>query len=457
MKLKHLFLAVAILPLLFSCDPEVTVTGIAVDKTSVTLTEVGQTDTLVATVVPAKATVNVTWKSSNTAVATVTGDGMTAVITAVGNGTAKISATTDIFSAECTVTVNIGTVDPGGEGSKSDPYSISYVIEKSTGNKDVIDQEGVWVKGIVVGYYNSDSKTIETADTDGFNIVIAATASEKDVTKAVCVQLPIGDVRAGLSIKDNASVIGKEILVHGDITTYNTMAGIKNTNGYWLIAEDKGVNPPEKGNFDVPVMTIAELSAMYTGTDVELDGSKKIVAVVTSDLVGGNSTSKKNLVVTSEGNTAGIAVRFSDKDNTYVLGDKIEILLTGKLTVYAKALQLSVASVNTAKIGTATITPREATVEELNTNFKAYEFCVVKTQGVITAESGKTSYGNSSTHQNNTLTNNNSSLVLFVAKYSTFIAEAIPANAVSVTGIMQVFNDTKQIVVRNLGDVQSLN
>jgi hypothetical protein len=139
------------------------------------------------------------------------------------------------------------------------------------------------------------------------------------------------------------------------------------------------------------------------------------------------------------------------------LGDKIEILLTGKLTVYAKALQLSVASVNTAKIGTATITPREATVEELNTNFKSYEFCVVKTQGVITAESGKTSYGNSSTHQNNTLTNNNSSLVLFVAKYSTFIAEAIPANAVSVTGLMQVFNDTKQIVIRNLEDVKALN
>jgi uncharacterized protein YjdB len=51
MKLKHLFLGVAVLPLLFSCEPEVTVTGIAVDKTSVTLSEVGQTDTLVATVV----------------------------------------------------------------------------------------------------------------------------------------------------------------------------------------------------------------------------------------------------------------------------------------------------------------------------------------------------------------------------------------------------------------------
>ncbi len=76
------------------------------------------------------------------------------------------------------------------------------------------------------------------------------------------------------------------------------------------------------------------------------------------------------IVVTSEDNTTGIAIRFSDKDNTYALGDKIEVLLTGKLTVYAKALQLSVAIINTAKIGNATITPREATVEELNTNFK---------------------------------------------------------------------------------------
>jgi serine/threonine-protein kinase RIO1 len=111
---------------------------------------------------------------------------------------------------------------------------------------------------------------------------IAATAQKKmSKMRFVCIASRRRSCR--LSIKDNADVIGKEILVHGDITTYNTMAGIKNTNGYWLIAEDKGVNPPEKGNFDVPVMTIAELNAMYSGTDVDLDGSKKIVAVVTSD------------------------------------------------------------------------------------------------------------------------------------------------------------------------------
>lgn len=453
MKVKNLFLAlIAFSLLLVGCEKEETVTGVSLNSTSVDFEKIGDTQTLTATLSPAGVKADVTWKSSDTKVATVEGNGLTAVVTAVGKGKAKITASVDIFTAEVNVFVNANTNT--GAGSKESPYSVEYVIGKSSGNKDVIDQPAVWVKGIVVGRYDSNSKSITTEDPDGVNLVIAASATEKDVKNAVCVQVPLGDIRNGLSIKDNPSIVGKEIIVHGDITTYNTMAGVKNTDGYWKIAENTGINPPEKGNFDVPVMSISELVAMYKGSDVQLKGEKKIVGVVTSDLEGGNSTSKKNIVITSENNTSGVAIRFSDKDNTYVLGDKIEVLLTGSLTAYAEAPQLSVAIINTAKVGKATITPRTATVADIVDNIANYEFCVVTLQGTLTGPSGATTFGKSDAHQSNTLSNGGKSVIVFVAKYATFINEKLPTGNVTLTGIAQRFNADRQLIIRNMSDVK---
>ena len=85
--------------------PKIAVTGIALDRVKVTLTE-GETTTLVPTVTPVDATdKSVTWSSSNQAVATVS-DG---VISALRAGTAVITAKTNDggITATCTVTVDI--------------------------------------------------------------------------------------------------------------------------------------------------------------------------------------------------------------------------------------------------------------------------------------------------------------------------------------------------------------
>lgn len=78
--------------------------GISLDRTSLSLTT-GNTSQLTATVFPADTPV--TWSSSNTGVATVSGSGL---VTAVGSGTANItvSATINgsIYNATCTVSVS---------------------------------------------------------------------------------------------------------------------------------------------------------------------------------------------------------------------------------------------------------------------------------------------------------------------------------------------------------------
>jgi len=88
-----------------------TVTGISLDKTTASLF-VNNTKQLTATVEPSDAcNSNVSWSSSNEAVATVSNTGL---ITAVGVGTATITVTTEEngFTAICTAYISLKTGIP---------------------------------------------------------------------------------------------------------------------------------------------------------------------------------------------------------------------------------------------------------------------------------------------------------------------------------------------------------
>ncbi|MCQ2349832.1 MAG: Ig-like domain-containing protein [Paludibacteraceae bacterium] len=110
---KLMFFAVALLTLAFaSCgktpgpnNPTGDVKGITLNKTSIILSEIGS-ERLTATTDPAGA--QVTWKSSNTEVATVAANGL---VTAAGIGTCTITATAGDKTATCEVEV-AGYFDP---------------------------------------------------------------------------------------------------------------------------------------------------------------------------------------------------------------------------------------------------------------------------------------------------------------------------------------------------------
>lgn len=243
MKLKHLFLAFATMTLLVSCEKEVAVTGIAVDQTAITLTEAGQKDTLIATLAPTGAKGDVVWSSSNTAIATVEGDGLTAVVTAVGNGTAKIMASIDIFSAECAVTVNIGSSGTGdGEGTEAKPYNVAQGIANQGGLK--------WVEAYIVGNIDGAGMSISTESkfvapfTIATNILIADSKTETDYNKCMAVQLPAGAVRTGLNLVDNGGNLGKKVKMYGSLEAYFGQAGFKSASYYELEGGTTGGTKP---------------------------------------------------------------------------------------------------------------------------------------------------------------------------------------------------------------------
>jgi len=138
----------------------VPVTSITLNQTTARITDIGNTLTLIATVLPVNATSRgVIWTSSNPAVATV---GSTGVVTAVAWGVATITATTEEGNrtATCVVTVGWGTVSfattqtwtiPAANGAPqtiwSDAVQTSFCSNKTSYN------------GVLGGIYNIDCRS----------------------------------------------------------------------------------------------------------------------------------------------------------------------------------------------------------------------------------------------------------------------------------------------------------
>lgn len=118
MKTKlYFFLWICLSALLIACvdddiEPDVVpVTGVSLNKTALVL-EIGGSESLIATVTPDNATnKKVTWKSSDTSVATVNANGE---VTALATGTVVVVVITEDGAevAACTVTCGDGAVEP---------------------------------------------------------------------------------------------------------------------------------------------------------------------------------------------------------------------------------------------------------------------------------------------------------------------------------------------------------
>ncbi|MBQ3545904.1 MAG: Ig-like domain-containing protein [Lachnospiraceae bacterium] len=170
-------------------------TGVSLDKTSVTINK-GASTTLTATVLPSDASdKSVTWSSSNTAVATVSGG----KVTGVGGGTATITVRTADggHTASCTVTVNVpptgvglntnavtinkgasttltATVYPGDASNKS--------ITWSSSNTSVVTVNGGKVTGVGNGTATITVKTAEGGYTATCNVTVNVAPTGVSIT-----------------------------------------------------------------------------------------------------------------------------------------------------------------------------------------------------------------------------------------------------------------------------------
>ena len=266
---------------------EIPITEISLDKSSATLTE-GETTTLVATVLPENTTdsKSVSWRSSNSEVATVDANG---TVTAKRAGTAVITATsTNGKTAGCTVTV-----------SKKEIPIIEISLDKSSAT--LTEGETTTLTATVLPENTTDSKSVSWSSS---NSEVATVDANGTVTAK----------RAGTVVITTTSTNGK--------TAGCTVTVSRKEIPITEISLDKSSATLTEGETTTLVATVLPENTTY-GKSVKWSSSN--VAVATVDLMGkvtAKSAGTAIITATSEnGKTASCTVTVNKKDTYTGLRD----------------------------------------------------------------------------------------------------------------------------------------
>jgi hypothetical protein len=125
-----------------------------------------------------------------------------------------------------------------GEGTEENPFTVEDVI-----TLDNAFAGPYYVKGYIIGHViGGDLKAgldteapFEAASnaTQGTNIIISAVAG--DTTVIVPVALPKGAVRDANNLVEHPELLGKQVLIQGQLTAYFKVAGIKETTSIVVV------------------------------------------------------------------------------------------------------------------------------------------------------------------------------------------------------------------------------
>lgn len=134
------------------------------------------------------------------------------------------------------------TPEVATQGTEASPYTVTDAKTVKTGT-------GKYIKGYIVGYVPGmalneaifgDASSAETAPT---NILLAAKADEKEVKNCMPIQLPAGDLRTALNLKDNPGNLKKELIICGNIETYFGATGLKSATYAKINGKEIGKKP----------------------------------------------------------------------------------------------------------------------------------------------------------------------------------------------------------------------
>ena len=388
-------------------DNNVPVTGIELDKTSITLTE-GAALQLNATVSPADATnKNVTWTSSVPSVATVENG----VVTAVAEGTAVITATAGNYSAVCEVTVERSVVPV--TGVTLDRSTVTLVegeavpLTATVSPADATDKNVTWTSSApsVATVENG----VVTAIAAG-NATITATAGNYSAVCEVSVERPFVPV-SGVELDNVEATLLPGESVELVATVYPDDATDKNvtwTSSAPLVATVRGgvvtaIAPgtaritAKAGNFsafceitvDVPYgVSLDKASlALFVGNSATLDATVN-VAEGDDDTV--TWTSSAPLVATVENGVVKAIAPGTATITAEAAGTTATCTVTvSKRPVAVSGIKLDKSRVTLkqgAKIAlTATVEPADATNKSVTWTTSDEAVAKVNEEGVVTA------------------------------------------------------------------------
>lgn len=154
------------------------------------------------------------------------------------------------------------TPEVATQGTEASPYTVTDAKTVKTGTSK-------YIKGYIVGYVPDkalneaifgDASSAETAPT---NILLAAKADEKEVKNCMPIQLPAGDLRTALNLKNNPGNLKKELIICGNIETYFGATGLKSPVYAKIDGKEIGKKPGDTTTPDTPATGKGSLSDPY--------------------------------------------------------------------------------------------------------------------------------------------------------------------------------------------------
>ena len=168
-----------------------------------------------------------------------------------------------------------------GDGTQANPYTVADLLQLNPdkiANYIAADAQ-VWVKGVIITSIKNNA--LEEAPSQVTNIAIAAQAGETDYAVIVPVELKSGSqFRNKLNVVDNASNIGKEVLLCGNILKYFNKVGVKNLTDYVLDGQQltTGINEVKTAErFQGAIYNVAGQRITTPAKGLYIMNGKKIV------------------------------------------------------------------------------------------------------------------------------------------------------------------------------------
>ena len=121
----------------------------------------------------------------------------------------------------------------GDDGGKGQASSNALTVSQAMSS---VGKEDVWVSGhIVGGDLTSSSASFKGPFSSRTCILLGPRSSADSRASCISVQLPSGEVRDALNLVDNPELLGRKILIRGDVTgSYYGLVGLKNCSDYKL-------------------------------------------------------------------------------------------------------------------------------------------------------------------------------------------------------------------------------
>lgn len=118
-----------------------------------------------------------------------------------------------------------GGTTPGGDTSTA--------LDVTTA-KNYIGQEDVWIYGYIVGISTSSTKSVfEAPFSLDTNILLSLRSTVSDRSECLSVELPRGDLRTAINLKDNPANLGKQVYLKGKlVASYYGLPGLKTATGW---------------------------------------------------------------------------------------------------------------------------------------------------------------------------------------------------------------------------------